>query len=78
MYLRESTNDYGTPVSVFRCDSCGVEYTVCPALREDERAQEDADGCLSEECETYDPARDVDRLFDGAEGEAKISRLPLQ
>ena len=32
MRLRETTNEYGTPVVEYRCETCGETFTVCPAL----------------------------------------------
>lgn len=62
MYLGLSTNEYGTPVSRHICDTCGKEYTVCPAIPPKRAA--DWDGCLSVHCPTYDMSRDADLLFD--------------
>ena len=57
-----STNEYGTPVSVHVCATCGAPFTVCPAIAEEEaHAWED---CLAPNCPSYDPERDVDKLFE--------------
>lgn len=60
-YLGPSTNDYGTAISVHRCDSCGRTFTVCPAVRGDAPGW---DGCMSTTCESYDESRDADKLFE--------------
>lgn len=60
MYLGEGKNDYGTPVSRFRCDHCGDEYTVCPVVPLERR--EHWNSCLSEACQSYDESRDADLL----------------
>jgi hypothetical protein len=54
------TNDYGMPVSVHTCEVCGHEFTCCPPSPTETV-------CLSIECPSYDPARDVDRMFFGDE-----------
>lgn len=63
MKIKDDINKYGTPVTVFWCDTCGVEYTVCPKPKP-EREHKWND-CLSPECDSYDPDRDADKLFDG-------------
>ena len=60
--LADTFNEYGTPVTLFRCDTCEETYTVCPAVA-------DCDlhhwiNCLAVNCASYDPALDVDQLFD--------------
>lgn len=60
MKIRNDVNEYGTPIAVYWCDTCGEEYTVCPAPENDDAWQ----NCLSTECASYDPERDVDKLFD--------------
>lgn len=57
MYLNDSVNEYGTPVSIHVCDDCENEFTVCPP------SDDSWGGCLSEECESYDINRDVDALL---------------
>lgn len=62
MWIGMTTNEYGTPVSKHKCDTCGNEYTCCPPLAEGDdytlSANCEADGCTS-----YDPAGDCDILF---------------
>jgi hypothetical protein len=61
MYLRESENEFGTRISVFTCDQCSEEFTVCPAVepwRHDEWT-----GCMAETCESYEPTRDAELYF---------------
>ncbi|KTR79125.1 hypothetical protein J2D78_01635 [Microbacterium maritypicum] len=57
-YLRDGINDHGVPTSVHRCDSCGQEFTVTPRVLEGIRDQWNE--CLSEDCDSYEPMRDVD------------------
>jgi hypothetical protein len=54
-------NEYGTPVSIHVCTSCGHEFTVCPANLDNH-----GDGCLGETCPSYDISRDVDIFFEPA------------
>lgn len=60
-YRGEGVNEHGTPVSLHTCDSCGHEFSVCPAVPEDARDQ--WDGCMQEDCESYEPTRDADLYF---------------
>jgi len=55
-------NEYGTSVTLFKCESCGSLFTVCPAKKEEDL--NDYRGCLSTECESYDESRDIDKLWD--------------
>jgi hypothetical protein len=63
MFIRDDVNDYGTPITVHGCDTetCGREFTVCPAVPADMRDQ--WDHCLDEDCESYEPMRDADLYF---------------
>lgn len=61
--IGNTTNEYGTPVRRYECESCGEEFTVCPVPMSDEGWR----NCLSEDCPSYDPERDVDSLFDGSD-----------
>ncbi len=70
MKLREGKNEFGSPISVHKCSDCGEEFTVCPP------AADNWGGCLSQECESYDPGRDVDGLFGDDSG--KIVNLDDQ
>lgn len=60
MKIGEGVNEYGTPVSIHKCQACGDEYTVCPPC-----PTENNGGCLAPTCESYDPDRDVEGLFEG-------------
>jgi hypothetical protein len=64
-WQRLDVNEYGTPVSIHACWSCGQEFTVCPAR---EPSAEGWDDCLAPECPSYDQGRDADLLFDSDEG----------
>lgn len=59
-FLRYDFNEYGTKISVHRCDTCESEFTVCPAVKPNSKNWE---YCLADTCESYDPARDADVLF---------------
>jgi len=59
MFLGYDNNMYGTKVSVHVCDTCGEKFTVCPAVGE----RPGWDNCATPECGSYDPYRDVDKLF---------------
>lgn len=59
--IRDDVNEYGTPITVMKCEFCGVEFTLCPAVP-DERLDQ-WDGCLDTVCSSYDPARDVDAMI---------------
>lgn len=50
----------GNHVSTHRCDTCGVEFTLCPAVSANEPGR---GHCLDDNCESYDPHRDLDLLF---------------
>lgn len=67
-HISETFNEYGTPVSMFRCVGCERAFTVCPAVPEEKRDQ--WSGCMGSECSTYDEKRDGDKLF----GEGKVYR----
>ena len=60
-YMEENVNEFGSPVSVFTCESCGDVFTVCPVVPEDTRDQ--WTGCQAELCDSYDPSRDADLYF---------------
>jgi hypothetical protein len=68
MRLRETTNEFGTPVVEYRCETCRERFTVCPAPAAEEDDQ--WNGCTQPECASYDPERDVDKCFD--EGKVKF------
>jgi hypothetical protein len=62
MRLRETTNEYGTPVAEYRCQTCGEIFTICPAP-EPEKDDQWKD-CLARECSSYDESRDIDKWFE--------------
>lgn len=70
MRIRETTNDYGTPVVEYRCEACGELFTVCPAPSEDRDDQ--WKGCQADVCASYEPTRDVDKWFD----EGRVRFIP--
>lgn len=56
MHKGFSKNEYGTEVSLHKCDICGVEFTQCPARKQN-------DACQSIDCNSYDPGNDVKLLL---------------
>lgn len=52
-----AVNMHGTPVQVGVCKFCGRPFTVCP------EPDEPYDECLAEDCASYDPSRDADKIF---------------
>ena len=61
MKLGESVNEFGTAVSVHICETCGQEFTCCPARPDD---NDNWKNCLSVDCSSYDIMRDADLAFD--------------
>jgi len=63
-FIKQAKNENNTPISIFICDFCKEEYSVCPAIIDsyDIKAWDDA-GCTSENCRSYDPHRDAEVLF---------------
>lgn len=59
-YVKKEPNEYGTGTSYHVCDTCGEEFTICPAKEPEDRGW---DHCLSDKCPSYDPSRDVELLF---------------
>lgn len=62
MRLRETTNEYGTPVVEYRCESCGETFTVCPAPEPEKDDQ--WTGCMATTCASYDGSRDAMKWLD--------------
>lgn len=60
MYVRREPNEHGTGVSHHICETCGVEFTLCPAVGPEEAGWEN---CMADDCPSYDPGRDVEILF---------------
>lgn len=61
-HIAETYNEFGTPVSMFRCFHCQTIFTVCPAVEPEKHDQ--WIGCMADDCASYDEARDGDKLFD--------------
>ena len=59
MFKFLNKNEYGVLVSHHVCDTCGQEYSICPAPSN----YEYWNNCLTEGCDSYDPHRDADILF---------------
>ena len=62
MKLRDETNEFGVKVSVFQCEECGREFTVCPAVPDINL--DNWTGCTAPDCPSYDESRDVDKLLE--------------
>lgn len=60
--IADTFNEYGTPVTMFRCKDCEGIFTVCPAV--EDKKLDQWTGCLGEGCASYDTARDGDKLFE--------------
>ena len=64
-FLEDGQNEYGTPVSRFKCETCGDKFTICPVVVPDKHG--DWSDCLATQCDSYDPNRDADLFFDDPE-----------
>lgn len=53
MKTGEHTNEHGVKVTEHVCDTCGEKFTICPGV-------DDWPDCLSDDCTSYDPDREVD------------------
>ena len=56
MHKGFSKNEYGTEISLHECDSCGTEFSACPAQDRDIK-------CMGLICDSYDESRDVESLM---------------
>lgn len=61
MHIGYTRNEYGTLVSKHRCDTCGEEFTLCPAVSSKDEGWEN---CLSPTCSSYSPDRDLDDVIE--------------
>lgn len=66
----ETVNEYGTPVSVLRCATCGEVVTICPVRTTEQWGE----GCLADTCASYDIGRDVDMFWDALSDNGLIGR----
>lgn len=74
--IGQTLNEYGTLVTLFKCEFCGHEFTVCPPVPPDKEDQ--WRGCLGIGCPSYDPSRDADKFFDnGPPDGAVITKGPV-
>ena len=74
-HLGYERNEYGTLVSSHLCDSCEGFFTVCSPVSKKAKGW---DFCLSIDCESYDPDRDVDDVFESMleAGDIKSREIP--
>jgi len=54
-----SLNENGIPVADYVCDTCGVDYSICPIPESNDAWN----NCLAPECASYDPKRDCGWMF---------------
>ena len=59
LYLREETDENGTPRSVFKCFCCGEEFSITPAVSKEIRPGLEAMGCGDGACDSYNPRADL-------------------
>ena len=52
-----AVNQYGTPISVHICQTCGHRFTVCPP------AAGERTNCTGDTCASYDPSLDASIYF---------------
>ena len=60
MKTGEFTDNEGIIRSRHTCDKCGQSFDIAPAIKDNEEGYEN---CLTEECSSYDPHRDLDIIF---------------
>ncbi len=53
MKTGEHTNEHGVRVTEHICEACGEPFTICPGI-------DDFPDCLGDDCDSYDPDREVD------------------
>lgn len=70
-FLGFTKNEYGHTVTRHRCTTCGDEFTMCPPIKPDRLHM--WEGCLAVGCDSYDPRRDVDKLWDNGADIIRIS-----
>lgn len=61
MFVRADENEHGTPLTVHKCDECGNEFTVTPAVPAERR--DEWNMCMAESCPSYEPTRDAELYF---------------
>jgi len=71
-HVGEGINECGTEISIFTCESCGAEFTVCPVVPPDLLDQ--WAGCMDEGCASYDVTRDVEIFWDALDDNELIHR----
>lgn len=74
--IGQTLNEHGTIVTQFKCEYCGHEFTVCPAVPPDKEYQ--WSGCLGADCQSYDEKRDADKLFDNPPDLVEIIKTPVR
>lgn len=75
-HIAETFNEFGTPVSMFRCFYCRTVFTACPAVEPEKHDQ--WIGCMAEGCASYDEARDGDKLFEAGKVQRVGDRSRIQ
>jgi len=74
MRVGESTNEFGTPISVHVCDACGGRFTCCPAIPAGNPHWEN---CLAVTCPSYDITRDIDLAWDLGVAGGIVRSVPI-
>ena len=60
-FLSYDKNEHGVKIGVFKCDTCGDEFTVVPAPTKDRIDAGAWNGCLAPDCASYVPKRDFEK-----------------
>lgn len=78
MFLRFIKNEYGKDIGEFKCEFCLEIFTVSVSMPGDETGEwvKNIKGCQSRECDSYDPAHDIDMLLE--EGAIELYSEPKQ
>ena len=72
MHKGYGETEEGIRTSLHECETCGVDFTLCPAVGPAEPGWEN---CLTDDCSSYDAHRDMDILYMTAAEIAKDKRI---
>ena len=64
-FIKLSKNKHGIGIALFECDTCSVDYSICPAPKDVDF--KDWNNCMGVDCGSYDVSRDIDSAFDSDE-----------
>ena len=62
-FIRHDKNEEDIGITVFHCGFCDTQYDICPQIKDNEIQSCIDDGCMSMECSSYDPNRDLEVVF---------------